>query len=197
MSVGQAEAKVRLLHNTVCSLFLFSSRLFGLFFPRLVYFAIFPLSFLPLQLKPVDTSELSSLPPCIHLLSFPCPLPLYSQGPKAGVGACGSLPALLVRTWTLSLSLSLGGTMLYIALDHIFSAPHLFHFSALCFCFLSVFVIFVLPFALSTYSLLQPITYFEKYLLISHHHVIVLIFIVLLQSLPYYRFETHLIGAVR
>ena len=113
MLVGQVEAKVRLIpQHWLClplfsfsvsqlSLFLFLSRLFGQFLSSLVYFFFFLSLFSTSSwnlLTPVNSLSLCILYPPPF---FPSPLPPCSLVPKACVGACGSMPALLVRTWTL------------------------------------------------------------------------------------------------
>lgn len=120
MSVGQVEAKVKLLAGSpslsvyllFVSTFLVSLLSFFLFCLLHILFILqsfrllFSFFFLSvLQLKTVDTAELSSLP---SLHPSPSPYPELT-GPEAAVRACGSLPQHLVRTRTLSLSLSLSG----------------------------------------------------------------------------------------
>lgn len=139
MSLGQPEAKIRpflsflLIHFLSISLVCFFSPVYYVPFVLFCsFFSLFCHSFG--DLSPPENFPFSLLP---HLF-----LPLHSLGPSAGVGACGSLPALLVRTWaffprlSLSLSpwfsLSLGGAEEDFTLDHIFSAPPLLGRPALC-----------------------------------------------------------------
>lgn len=93
------------------AVFLFSCLLCPLLF-------IFP-SFLLFFLR-----ELSSTPAPPPLPPF---LPLLPLGPSAGAGACGSLPALLVRTWAffpLRLSLSLWAGQGRILYSIVYFQPH-------------------------------------------------------------------------
>lgn len=94
-----------------------------------------------LQLKPVDTAELSCLP---SLHPSPSPYPELT-GPGAAVRACGSLPLRLVRTRTLSLSLSLSGwdDVGYSIRSYIFCTTPLSVLFALLFCdFVQLYLLF-------------------------------------------------------
>lgn len=158
MSVGQVEAKVKLLAGSpslsvsllfvstslvsLLSFFLFC--LLHILFILQSFRLLFSFFFLSvLQLKPVDTAELSSLP-FLHPSPSPHPeltAPELLLGP---VGAC--LNVLSGHGLCLSLCLSQGGTMSGIALGHIFSAPHLFQCFLLCyFVILFNFIFYSVP----------------------------------------------------